>query len=166
MPDIDMDFGDTRRGEVVEYVRRQVRRRSCGAGRDLRHLMAARGVIRDVGRALNMSYADCDVIAKLVPAGPHVTLDDALRISRELREKYEGDEQVKKLIDTARALKACRATPRRTPPAWLSRSARSSTMSRSRATTTRSSAVRDDDARRARPAQNGLPWPAQPHDSG
>ena len=103
MPDIDMDFGDTRRGEVVEYVRRKY-------GDD--HVaqivtfgtMAARGVIRDVGRALNMSYADCDVIAKLVPAGPHVTLDDALRISRELREKYEGDEQVKKLIDTARAL--------------------------------------------------------------
>ena len=98
-----MDFGDTRRGEVVEYVRRKY-------GDD--HVaqivtfgtMAARGVIRDVGRALNMSYADCDVIAKLVPAGPHVTLDDALRISRELREKYEGDEQVKKLIDTARAL--------------------------------------------------------------
>ena len=103
MPDIDMDFGDTRRGEVVEYVRRKY-------GDD--HVaqivtfgtMAARGVIRDVGRALNMSYADCDVIAKLVPAGPHVTLDDALRISRELREKYEGDEQVKKLIDTARSL--------------------------------------------------------------
>ena len=103
MPDIDMDFGDTRRGEVVEYVRRKY-------GDD--HVaqivtfgtMAARGVIRDVGRALNMSYADCDVIAKLVPAGPHVTLDDALRISRELREKYENDEQVKKLIDTARAL--------------------------------------------------------------
>ena len=103
MPDIDMDFGDTRRGEVVEYVRRKY-------GDD--HVaqivtfgtMAARGVIRDVGRALNMSYADCDVIAKLIPAGPHVTLDDALRISRELREKYEGDEQVKKLIDTARAL--------------------------------------------------------------
>ena len=85
MPDIDMDFGDTRRGEVVDYVRRKY-------GDD--HVaqivtfgtMAARGVIRDVGRALNMSYADCDVIAKLVPAGPHVTLDDALRISRELRE--------------------------------------------------------------------------------
>jgi DNA polymerase-3 subunit alpha len=78
MPDIDMDFGDTRRGEVVEYVRRKY-------GDD--HVaqivtfgtMAARGVIRDVGRALNMSYADCDVIAKLIPAGPHVTLDDALR---------------------------------------------------------------------------------------
>ena len=103
MPDIDMDFGDTRRGEVVEYVRRKY-------GDD--HVaqivtfgtMAARGVIRDVGRALNMSYADCDVIAKLIPAGPHVTLDDAMRISRELREKYEGDEQVKKLVDTARSL--------------------------------------------------------------
>lgn len=139
MPDIDMDFGDTRRGEVVDYVRRKY-------GDD--HVaqivtfgtMAARGVIRDVGRALNMSYADCDVIAKLVPAGPHVTLDDALRISRELREKYEGDEQVKSSSTRHAPLKACRATPRRTPPAWLSRSAPSSTMSRSRATTTRSSA--------------------------
>ena len=69
--------------------------------------MAARGAIRAVGRALNMTYADCDVIAKLVPGGPgnlHITLDDALKLSRELREKYENDEQVKKLIDTARAL--------------------------------------------------------------
>ena len=103
MPDIDMDFGDTRRGEVVDYVRRKY-------GDD--HVaqivtfgtMAARGVIRDVGRALNMSYADCDVIAKLVPNALHITLDDALRVSRELRERYESDEQVKTLIDTARAL--------------------------------------------------------------
>ncbi len=139
MPDIDMDFGDTRRGEVVEYVRRKY-------GDD--HVaqivtfgtMAARGVIRDVGRALNMSYADCDVIAKLVPAGPHVTLDDALRISRELREKYEGDEQVKKLIDTARALEGMPRHASTHAAAWSSRSAPSSTMSRSRATTTRSSA--------------------------
>ncbi len=103
MPDIDMDFGDTRRGEVVDYVRRKY-------GDD--HVaqivtfgtMAARGVIRDVGRALNMSYADCDVIAKLVPAALHITLEDALKLSRELREKYEQDEQVKRLIDTAKAL--------------------------------------------------------------
>ncbi len=103
MPDIDMDFGDTRRGEVVEYVRRKY-------GED--HVaqivtfgtMAARGVVRDVGRALNMSYADCDVIAKLIPSALHITLDDALRLSRELREKYENDEQVKRLIDTAKAL--------------------------------------------------------------
>ena len=103
MPDIDMDFGDTRRGEVVDYVRRKY-------GDD--HVaqivtfgtMAARGVIRDVGRALNMTYAECDVIAKLVPSALHITLDDALRLSRELREKYEGDERVKRLIDTAKAL--------------------------------------------------------------
>ena len=103
MPDIDMDFGDTRRGEVVDYVRRKY-------GDD--HVaqivtfgtMAARGVIRDVGRALNMTYADCDVIAKLVPNALHITLDEALKLSRELREKYESDEQVKRLIDTAKAL--------------------------------------------------------------
>ncbi|MBO4915880.1 MAG: DNA polymerase III subunit alpha [Oscillospiraceae bacterium] len=103
MPDIDMDFGDTRRGEVVEYVRRKY-------GED--HVaqivtfgtMAARGVIRDVGRALSMTYAECDVIAKLIPATLHMTLNDALKLSRELREKYEGDERIKKLIDTSRAL--------------------------------------------------------------
>ena len=103
MPDIDMDFGDTRRGAVVEYVRRKY-------GED--HVaqivtfgtMAARGVIRDVGRALNMSYADCDVIAKLIPNALHITLDEAMKLSRELRERYESEEQVKKLIDTARAL--------------------------------------------------------------
>ena len=103
MPDIDMDFGDTRRGEVVDYVRRKY-------GDD--HVaqivtfgtMAARGVIRDVGRALNMSYAECDVIAKLVPGALHITLDDALKLSRELRDKYEGSETVKRLIDTAKAL--------------------------------------------------------------
>ena len=69
MPDIDMDFGDTRRGEVVDYVRRKY-------GDD--HVaqivtfgtMAARAAIRDVGRALNMPYAEVDVVAKLVPNGP------------------------------------------------------------------------------------------------
>ncbi len=103
MPDIDMDFGDTRRGEVVDYVRRKY-------GDD--HVaqiitfgtMAARGVIRDVGRALNMTYAECDTIAKQVPSALHITLDDALRMSKELREQYEGDERVKRLIDTSRAL--------------------------------------------------------------
>ena len=106
MPDIDMDFGDTRRGEVVEYVRRKY-------GDD--HVaqivtfgtMAARGAIRDVGRALNMTYAEVDVVAKLVPSGPgalHITLDDALKLSRQLSDLYETDERVRKLIDTAKAL--------------------------------------------------------------
>ena len=103
MPDIDMDFGDTRRGEVVDYVRRKY-----GADHVAQIVtfgtMAARGVIRDVGRVLNMPYADVDVIAKLVPNTLHITLDDALKLSKELRERYETDGQVKRLIDTARAL--------------------------------------------------------------
>ncbi len=103
MPDIDMDFGDTRRGEVVEYVRRKY-------GED--HVaqivtfgtMAARGAIRDVGRALNMTYAEVDVVAKLVPATLHITLDDALRLSKQLSDLYENDEKIRRLIDTAKAL--------------------------------------------------------------
>ena len=103
MPDIDMDFGDTRRGEVVDYVRRKY-------GDD--HVaqivtfgtMAARGVIRDVGRVMNMPYAEVDQIAKQVPGALHITLEDALRLSKPLRELYDTDERVKKLIDTARAL--------------------------------------------------------------
>jgi len=103
MPDIDMDFGDTRRGEVVEYVRRKY-------GDD--HVaqivtfgtMAARGVIRDVGRVMNIPYAEVDQIAKQVPNTLHITLEDALRYSKPLSELYDNDEQVRKLIDTARAL--------------------------------------------------------------
>ena len=103
MPDIDMDFGDTRRGEVVDYVRRKY-------GDD--HVaqivtfgtMAARGVIRDVGRVMNIPYADVDTIAKLVPNTLHITLDDALRLSKQLSEVYENDPQIRKLIDTAKAL--------------------------------------------------------------
>ena len=103
MPDIDMDFGDTRRSEVVDYVRQKY-------GED--HVaqivtfgtMAARGAIRDVGRALSFTYAETDVVAKLVPSTPHMTLDEALRISPQLKEMYSGDERVKNLIDTARAI--------------------------------------------------------------
>ncbi len=105
MPDIDMDFGDTRRGEVVDYVRRKY-------GDD--HVaqivtfgtMAARGVIRDVGRVMNIPYAEVDKIAKQIPNNPaaHITLDDALRLSKPLSEMYDTDPQVKKLIDTAKSL--------------------------------------------------------------
>ena len=103
MPDIDMDFGDTRRGEVVDYVRRKY-------GDD--HVaqivtfgtMAARAAIRDVGRALNMTYAEVDVVAKLVPTALHITLKDALKLSKQLSDLYETDERVRRLIDMAQAL--------------------------------------------------------------
>ena len=106
MPDIDMDFGDTRRDEVVEYVRRKY-----GDDRVAQIVtfgtMAARGAIRDVGRVLNMPYAEVDIVAKQVPSGPgalHITLDEALRLSKPLKDMYEGDERIKKLIDTAKSL--------------------------------------------------------------
>ncbi len=103
MPDIDMDFGDTRRGEVVDYVRRKY-------GDD--HVaqivtfgtMAARGAIRDVGRVLNIPYAEVDAVAKLVPATLHITLEDALKLSKQLSDLYEADEKVRRLIDMARAV--------------------------------------------------------------
>ena len=66
--------------------------------------MAARGAIRDVGRALNFTYAETDVVAKLVPNTLHITLKEALEVSSKLKEMYDTDERVKKLIDTAMSL--------------------------------------------------------------
>ena len=103
MPDFDTDFCQERRGEVIEYVMQKY-------GSD--HVaqiatfgtMAARGAIRDVGRALNFSYAQTDVVAKLVPTTLHITLKEALEASPQLKEMYDTDEKVKELIDTAMSL--------------------------------------------------------------
>ena len=103
MPDFDIDFDYERRGQVIRYVARRY-------GED--HVsqiitfgtMAARGVIRDVGRVLDMSYQQTDAVAKLVPFELGMTLDKALSVSGELRRAYEGDEEVRRLIDTAKKL--------------------------------------------------------------
>ena len=103
MPDFDTDFCQERRGEVIDYVMEKY-------GKD--HVaqiatfgtMAARGAIRDVGRALNFSYAETDVVAKAVPNELHITLDKALETSPQLKAMYEEDERVRRLIDTARSL--------------------------------------------------------------
>ena len=103
MPDFDTDFCQERRPEVIEYVMRKY-------GTD--HVaqiatfgtMAARGAIRDVGRALNFTYAETDVVAKLVPGTPHITLKEAMEVSPKLKEMYEADGRVKTLIDTAMSL--------------------------------------------------------------
>ena len=103
MPDIDVDFCVNRRGEVIDYVNRLY-------GHD--HVaqivtfgtMAARGAIRDVGRVLNVSYGETDQVAKQVPMALNMTLDEALRLSRPLREMYENDAALKRLIDVAKAL--------------------------------------------------------------
>ena len=103
MPDIDIDFCVNRRSEVIEYVNRKY-------GRD--HVaqivtfgtMAARAAIRDVGRALNFTYAETDAVAKQVPTALNMTLNEALRLSKPLKEMYDSDMRVKNLVDTARAL--------------------------------------------------------------
>ena len=103
MPDFDTDFCQERRPEVIEYVMRKY-----GADHVAQiatfGTMAARGAIRDVGRALNFSYAETDVVAKLVPTTLHITLKEALEVSPKLKEMYDGDARVKKLIDTAMSL--------------------------------------------------------------
>ena len=106
MPDIDVDFCVNRRGEVIDYVNRVY-------GHD--HVaqivtfgtMAARGAIRDVGRALSVSYAETDAVAKQVPSGPsalNITLDEAISLSKPLKEMYQSDPTLKHLIDVAKAL--------------------------------------------------------------
>ena len=103
MPDIDCDFDYERRGQVIDYVRSRY-------GED--HVaqiitfgtMAARAVIRDVGRVMGLSYPQTDAIAKMIPFELNVTLERALSVSAELRNAYENDDAVHRLIDMARKL--------------------------------------------------------------
>ena len=98
MPDIDVDFGFERRGEVIDYVTRKY-----GKDRVMQIItfgtMAARGVIRDVGRVMDLPYGYVDSIAKMVPQELNITLEKALKQSPDLRKSYEQDERVHKLID-------------------------------------------------------------------
>ena len=104
MPDFDTDFCQERRGEVIEYVMRKYGSNHVAQIATF-GTMAARGAIRDVGRALNFTYAETDVVAKLVPTMPlHITLKEALNVSSKLKEMYDGDERVRLLIDTAMSL--------------------------------------------------------------
>ncbi|MBQ3425507.1 MAG: DNA polymerase III subunit alpha [Clostridia bacterium] len=103
MPDIDCDFDYERRGMVIDYVRRRY-----GSDHVAQIItfgtMAARAVIRDVGRVMDMSYQQVDTIAKMVPFELNMTLDRALNMNAQLRSVYEGDETVHRLIDMARKL--------------------------------------------------------------
>ena len=103
MPDIDIDFCYERRQEVIDYVTRKY-----GEDRVVQIVtfgtMKARGVIRDVGRVLDLPYAYVDVIAKSIPMELGMTIDTALEVNPELKEIYLTDEQAKNLIDMARRL--------------------------------------------------------------
>ena len=103
MPDIDLDFQDDRRDEILTYVNQKY-------GTD--HVaqiitfgtLGARAALRDTGRALGMPYAQVDQVARLIPSEPTITLDRALEESKELYDMYHQDETVHKLIDSARKL--------------------------------------------------------------
>ncbi|MDY4669296.1 MAG: DNA polymerase III subunit alpha [Oliverpabstia sp.] len=103
MPDIDIDFCFERRQEVIDYVVRKY-----GKDRVVQIVtfgtLAARGVIRDVGRVLDLPYAQVDTIAKMIPNELNITINKALDMNPELKKKYEEDSQIKYLIDMSRRL--------------------------------------------------------------
>ena len=103
MPDIDVDFCFERRQEVIDYVVRKY-----GADRVVQIVtfgtLAARGVIRDVGRVMNLPYAFVDTIAKMIPKELNITLERALKTSQDLKKAYEEDPQVKELVDMSMRL--------------------------------------------------------------
>ena len=103
MPDIDVDFCYERRQEVIDYVVRKY-----GKDRVAQIVtfgtLAARGVLRDVGRVMDLPYAFVDSIAKMVPQELNITLDKALQMNSEFRNLYESNEQVKELVDMSKRL--------------------------------------------------------------
>ena len=103
MPDIDVDFCFERRQEVIDYVVRKYGK-DCVAQIVTFGTMAARGVIRDVGRVMDLPYALCDSIAKMIPQELNITIDKALEMNRELKTLYDTDEKIKELINMSRRL--------------------------------------------------------------
>ena len=103
MPDIDIDFVDDRRGEVIDYVIRKY-----GSDRVAQIItfgtLKARAAVRDVGRVMNVSYADTDRIAKAIPNDLDITIDKALLRNPQLKKMYDEDHQTRKVLDMARAL--------------------------------------------------------------
>ena len=103
MPDIDIDFCYIRRQEVIDYCVRKYGE-ECVTQIIAYQTMGARNVIRDVGRAMDLPYAVCDSLAKAIPAEKDMTIDIALKTSKDFRDMYEGSDEIKKLVDIARKL--------------------------------------------------------------
>lgn len=103
MPDFDVDFCYERRPEVIEYVARRY------GGDHVSQIitfgtMSARMVIRDVGRALDIPYSDVDKLAKMIPMELHITISKAMEMNKELKDLYDNDQEIKKLLDISMAL--------------------------------------------------------------
>ncbi|SVD33002.1 uncharacterized protein METZ01_LOCUS385856, partial [marine metagenome] len=99
-PDIDIDFADDRREEVIEYVREKYGRDSVAQIITF-GTMGAKSVIRDVARVMGLSFGEGDRLAKMVPAELKITLKNAIRKSPDLKEAYDNEEVTRELIDTA-----------------------------------------------------------------
>lgn len=108
-PDIDTDFADDRRQEMIEYVTEKYGKDKVAQIITFGTMMA-RAAIRDVGRALGYSYSFCDQVAKLVPAGAQgfkIDLDKAMELEPELKKLYDQNDQVRRLIDLAKRIEGC-----------------------------------------------------------
>ena len=103
MPDIDVDFCYIRREEVIDYVKRQYGEEHVAQIVTF-GTMAAKAAVRDVGRALNMPYAEISKIAQMIPNELRITIDKSLEVSGEMRSAYENDPKIKKLIDLSKKL--------------------------------------------------------------
>jgi DNA polymerase-3 subunit alpha len=99
-PDIDIDFADDRRADVIEYVRQKYGREAVAQIVTF-GTMGAKSVVRDVGRVMGLAYGECDRLAKMIPFDLKMTLDKALKQSPELKQAYENEEVTRELIDTA-----------------------------------------------------------------
>ena len=99
-PDIDIDFADDRRADVIEYVREKYGRDAVAQIITF-GTMGAKSVVRDVGRVMGLSYGECDRLAKMIPFDLKMTLEKALKQSPELKQAYENEEVTHELIDTA-----------------------------------------------------------------
>jgi len=99
-PDIDIDFADDRRADVIEYVREKYGRDAVAQIITF-GTMGAKSVVRDVGRVMGLSYGDCDRLAKMIPFDLKMTLEKALKQSPDFKQAYESEEVTRELIDTA-----------------------------------------------------------------
>ena len=127
MPDFDVDFSDERRQEVIDYVSEKYGETHVSQIITF-GTMAAKMVIRDVARVLDYPYAEADTLAKMIPNEIHITIKKALEENRELRDRYENDERIKKLLDVSMALEgmpkntsthACRSCYNKRPSRYI-----------------------------------------------
>ena len=159
MPDIDVDFCYERRQEVIDYVIEKYGK-ECVTQIITFGTLAARGVIRDVGRVMDMPYAFVDSISKSIPMELGITIDKALAMNQELRTTYENDESVRRLIDMSRRLEGL---PRHVSVHAAGVVIRRLPMEENDPLSRGADGVYDDDHRGARAFEDGFSGASHPH---